>query len=100
VTAPKPLHPNTLAAHLKRKGFARAFREQGHPWTVGGFLVSAADRESGSLVLRYRDPDFWPEGVTYDCRAELMRMADELGPEFEVVADWRNRVVVRRTVKP
>ena len=99
----KPLHPNTLAAHLRRKGFARAAFD-GH-WISGGFRVSVAMidvaqhgtvRTIRGVWLSFRDPDDWPAGVRYDRRAELERMIAALAPDFEVAEDLGSRVVVVR----
>jgi hypothetical protein len=95
MSAPEPLHPATLAAHLKRKGFKRAEMKSRNSWecAVSGFAVSRyGDRLMLRVIIASSDKE-----RTH--REELDPMIAALAPEFEVAQDLRNRVVVRRAVK-
>jgi hypothetical protein len=94
VTAARHLHPNTLAAHLKRKGFRNAIRDRAGFCLGAGFALA---KHPEGVTMRHIEP---AAHGPVDNRAELMKMVDALGPDFEVAADLRNRVVVRRAVKP
>lgn len=99
MTAPKPLHPGTLAAHLRRKGFVKAERDHRHNTVRGGFDIRIdrtwPERRVDCLHLAFDEPFCWGD-TRWDRRAELEKMIAALAPEFEVTEDLGSRVVVRR----
>lgn len=105
MTAPAPLHPNTLAAHLRRRGFVRAAPVDCGPSRLAGFHFARQWRRSGcrtvtaepgTVILCYRCLKYLClDGVCFH-RAELEKMIAALAPDFEVTEDLGSRVVVRR----
>lgn len=92
-----PLHPATLAAHLKGAGFLLAKREPYGAYRNSGFGLQVEG--NGGIILRFIEARFYKKKPA-NHRAELERMIAALAPDFEVAEDLGSRVVVRRAMKP
>lgn len=89
-----PLHPATLAAHLRQKGFRSATRGRAGTCYASGFALASHPL---GVSMRHAEPAcFLSPGAD---REDLEALIAALAPDFEVAEDLGSRVVVRRATK-